>query len=84
MKLDLRTVAAALAFTGVGFAVSGAAAADALNICVVHNNADHPSITAIVKGMDDEGAIYGVEYHLFRPGLRSAEAGLDGGGLHRA
>ena len=30
-------------------------AADALNICVVHNNADHPSITAIVGRLRDLG-----------------------------
>ena len=38
-----------------------------LNICVVHNNADHPSITAIVKGMNDEGAIYGAKITYFDP-----------------
>lgn len=27
--------------------------------CIVHNNADHPSITAIVQGMQDEAAAYG-------------------------
>jgi ribose transport system substrate-binding protein len=30
-------------------------------IGVVHNNADHPSITAIVKGMDEEAKIYGAK-----------------------
>jgi ABC-type sugar transport system substrate-binding protein len=64
MKRDLRAAAAALIFAGL--AASGAAAAD-LNICVVHNNADHPSITAIVNGMNDEGAIYGAEITYFDP-----------------
>ena len=41
--------------------------AGSLNICVVHNNADHPSITAIVKGMNDEGAIYGANINYFDP-----------------
>ncbi|MBW7885020.1 MAG: sugar ABC transporter substrate-binding protein [Caldilineaceae bacterium] len=29
------------------------------SFCVIHNNADHPSITAIVAGMQDEAAAYG-------------------------
>jgi ABC-type sugar transport system substrate-binding protein len=66
-KLYLRTAVAAATLAGVAFAVSPASAQDALNICVVHNNADHPSITAIVKGMDDEGAIYGAEITYFDP-----------------
>jgi ABC-type sugar transport system substrate-binding protein len=66
MRQFLRA-AAALALSSAGFAVSGAQAADALNICVVHNNADHPSITAIVKGMNDEGAIYGADITYFDP-----------------
>jgi ribose transport system substrate-binding protein/inositol transport system substrate-binding protein len=44
-----------------------AAADDGLEICVVHNNADHPSITAIVEGMDEEAAIYGAEVTYFDP-----------------
>lgn len=39
------------------------------SICVVHNNADHPSITALVKGMNDEGAIYGAKITYFDPAL---------------
>jgi len=66
MRLDLRMAASAIALSATGFAASGAAADD-LNICVVHNNADHPSITAIVKGMDDEGAIYGAKITYFDP-----------------
>jgi ABC-type sugar transport system substrate-binding protein len=58
--------AAAIALFATGFAASEAAADD-LNICVVHNNADHPSITAIVKGMDEEGAIYGAKITYFDP-----------------
>ncbi len=38
-----------------------------LNIVVIHNNADHPSITAIVKGMNDEGAIYNAKITYFDP-----------------
>jgi ABC-type sugar transport system substrate-binding protein len=36
-------------------------------MCVVHNNADHPSIAAIVRGMNDEGAIYGAQITYFDP-----------------
>lgn len=39
------------------------------SICVVHNNADHPSITALVKGMNEEGAIYGAKITYFDPAL---------------
>jgi len=42
-------------------------AGDKLEICVVHNNADHPSITAVVKGMDEEAAIYNAEITYFDP-----------------
>ena len=36
-------------------------------IGVVHNNADHPSITAIVRGMEDEAAIYGARLVFLDP-----------------
>jgi len=45
------------------------ALAAGLSICVVHNNADHPSITALVAGMNDEGAIYGAKITYFDPAL---------------
>jgi ribose transport system substrate-binding protein len=38
-----------------------------LEICVVHNNADHPSITAVVKGMDEEAANFNAEITYFDP-----------------
>jgi ABC-type sugar transport system substrate-binding protein len=38
-----------------------------LNFCVVHNNADHPSIAAIVQGMNDEAKIYNVKMTYFDP-----------------
>lgn len=38
-----------------------------LTICVIHNNADHPSITAIVQGMDDEASKYNAEITYFDP-----------------
>ncbi len=41
--------------------------ASALKICIVHNNADHPSITAVVQGMDEEAKIYNAEVTYFDP-----------------
>ena len=55
-----RTLSVSLALSVFAFMSGGAMAAEGpFSICVVHNNADHPSITAIVKGMNDEGKIYG-------------------------
>ena len=48
-------------------AAPAAPAAPALNICVVHNNADHPSITAIVQGMEDESKIFNAKVTYFDP-----------------
>ena len=64
-RLVLLGAAATIAMAaGVG----GAAAEDGpFSICVVHNSADHPSITAIVNGMNDEGKLYGAEITYFDP-----------------
>jgi ABC-type sugar transport system substrate-binding protein len=37
------------------------------HFCVIHNNADHPSITAIVEGMQDEASAYGIELTFYDP-----------------
>lgn len=58
-------IASTLALIGL----SAPAWAAAPSICVVHNNADHPSITALVAGMNDEGKIYGSEITYFDPAL---------------
>src|SRR5947207_9345992 len=59
---------AALAVAALAIHAAAATAADApFSICVVHNNADHPSITAIVNGMNDEGAIYKANITYFDP-----------------
>jgi ABC-type sugar transport system substrate-binding protein len=68
----LPSVAPAASPAGSGDAAAeGAAAVSAAGepfaICVVHNNADHPSITAIVQGMDEEAAIYNAEVTYFDP-----------------
>jgi ribose transport system substrate-binding protein len=66
-----RSLACAAALAAAGFALP--AEAKAPSICVVHNNADHPSITALVKGMNDEGAIYGTKITYFDPALDPAK-----------
>jgi ABC-type sugar transport system substrate-binding protein len=48
-------------------AAAAPAAGEAFDICVVHNNADHPSITAIVQGMDEEAKIYNANVTYFDP-----------------
>jgi len=64
----------ALLVLGSAVAVCGAmlsggvtAAPNPFSMCVVHNNADHPSIAAIVRGMNDEGAIYNAQITYFDP-----------------
>jgi len=37
------------------------------NLCVVHNSADHPSITAVVNGMNDEAPHFGAKITYFDP-----------------
>jgi ribose transport system substrate-binding protein len=54
----------------VAFAAFGTSAlAAAPSICVVHNSADHPSITALVAGMNDEAKIFGSQVTYFDPAL---------------
>lgn len=48
-------------------ALAGSAVAGAPSICVVHNNADHPSITALTNGMNDEAKVFGSEVTYFDP-----------------
>jgi ribose transport system substrate-binding protein len=64
-RLGLFGAAAAVAMAA---GMAGASAQDGpFSICVVHNNADHPSITAIVNGMNDEGKLYGADITYFDP-----------------
>ena len=37
------------------------------HFCVVHNNADHPSITAVIQGLNDEAEIYNIKVTHFDP-----------------
>lgn len=62
--------------TGSAPAASGApasttpgASADRLRLCVVHNNADHPSIQSGIKGFQDEAKFYPVDISFYDPAL---------------
>ncbi len=46
-----------------------AEAATGVSICVVHNGADHPSITALVEGMDDEAKLFNADVTYFDPAM---------------
>jgi ABC-type sugar transport system substrate-binding protein len=61
----LRPIAAA-AFALAAFP---AAAQDGFTMCVVHNSADHPSITALVEGMNDEAPHFGADITAFDPAM---------------
>jgi ribose transport system substrate-binding protein len=45
----------------------GAQDSSPLELCVVHNSDDHPSITAAVKGMDDEAVNFNANIAYFDP-----------------
>ena len=42
----------------------GTAAPAPWTMCMVHNNGDHPSIAALVRGANDEAAVYNAQDHL--------------------
>src|SRR5450759_1403012 len=50
-------------------AASGAASPGRLRLCVVHNNADHPSIQSGIKGFQDEAKFYPIDISFFDPAL---------------
>lgn len=37
------------------------------SLCVVHNMADHPSIAAVVNGMNDEAPLFGAKITYLTP-----------------
>jgi ABC-type sugar transport system substrate-binding protein len=53
----------------VGALTVGAAAAAPTprTMCMVHNNGDHPSIAALVRGANDEAAVYNAKITYFDP-----------------
>jgi len=61
-KLGVRLVLCAAFAT-----LAAPAFAQGPTICMVHNNADHPSITAVAKGMSDEAANFGAEITFLDP-----------------
>ena len=67
MANSMRNIGCLAAIAFAAFTVPAMAAAT--SICVVHNSADHPSITALVAGMTDEASIYGSEVTYFDPAL---------------
>src|SRR5436305_10830447 len=66
-------VAITVFFTASSLIPANAQTAAKYKMCVVHNNADHPSITAIVKGINDEAAIYGFQVTYFDPAFDPAK-----------
>jgi ribose transport system substrate-binding protein len=66
-RLTGALLGAACVIAGAG--VAAAADGGQLDICVIHNSADHPSITAVVEGMNDEAAIYGAKVTAFDPAM---------------
>ena len=46
---------------------AGAAAPAPWTMCMVHNNGDHPSIAALVRGANDEAAVYNGKITYFDP-----------------
>jgi ABC-type sugar transport system substrate-binding protein len=38
-------------------------------LCVIHNNADHPSITALTNGVNDEAKVSGMDVSFFDPAM---------------
>ena len=68
MAISLKLLAGLALAVAISTAAAPALAAGP-SICVVHNSADHPSITAMVAGMNDEGAVYGAKITYFDPAL---------------
>lgn len=50
-------------------ASEGDAAGAGAKLCVIHNNADHPSITALTNGVNDEAKVSGMEVSFFDPAM---------------
>jgi ABC-type sugar transport system substrate-binding protein len=50
-------------------ASEGGATRAGAKLCVIHNNADHPSITALTNGVNDEAKVSGMEVSFFDPAM---------------
>ena len=49
------------------FSVASAFGAPRYHFCVVHNNTDHPSITAVIQGMNDEAEVFNIKMTHYDP-----------------
>jgi ABC-type sugar transport system substrate-binding protein len=62
---------AAVVISALTMSVAGVAGVSAepkpFALCVIHNMADHPSIAAVVNGMNDEGPLFGAQITYFDP-----------------
>lgn len=50
-------------------ASQGSSGEAAAKLCVIHNNADHPSITALTSGVNDEAKVSGMDVSFFDPAM---------------
>ena len=60
-------VAGALSMSLGVFLAPASADPKPFSLCVIHNMADHPSIAAIVNGMNDEAPLFGAKITYFDP-----------------
>jgi ribose transport system substrate-binding protein len=69
MRAYNRLAAAILSVTALSVAGATGASAEPkpFSLCVIHNMADHPSIAAVVNGMNDEGPLFGAKITYFDP-----------------
>ncbi len=61
LKIALLAAASVLAAAGASAQPAG------FTMCVVHNSADHPSITALVEGMNAEAPLFSADITMFDP-----------------
>jgi ABC-type sugar transport system substrate-binding protein len=66
-KRIMAVLAAALSLSVSAHLSTASADPKPFSLCVVHNMADHPSIAAIVNGMNDEAPLFGAKITYFDP-----------------
>lgn len=73
IKLATGLTVAGLLLSSCSSASDSASKVDAAGagakLCVIHNNADHPSITALTNGVNDEAKVSGMEVSFFDPAM---------------
>jgi len=65
--MSIKQLSVRLVLCAAFASLSAPAFAQGPNICMVHNNADHPSITAVAKGMTDEAANFDAKITFLDP-----------------